>query len=157
MVLTQNLFTCFLSPYSEFIFHWHLRDYQDNNPIRRRQKLKLRVELSNWLTVFLMTSCQSLLKFLVRWAFNCGIIDKLTRFFKLVLTDKLTLHITFWWKYQQSKLFPFTSCSFHCIFRIHQLNGLLEDIGLCSTFGHGWANHQNVSGGTSKKWKHPMT
>ena len=73
--------------------------------------------------------------------------------FKLVLTDKLTFHITFWWKYQQSKLFPFTSCSFHCIFRIHQLNGLLEDIGPCSTFENGWANHQYVSGGTLKKWK----
>ena len=65
----------------QFNFHWHLKDHQYSNPNRRRQNIKLEVELSNWLTVFLMTSCQSLLKFPLKWAF------KLTRFFKPVLTD----------------------------------------------------------------------
>ena len=120
----------------------------------RRHKL-YGSDVSNWLTIFLMTSYQKVYRNFCEMGFQLKKKWQIDNIFKLVLTDKLTFHITFWWKYQQSKLFPFTSCSFHCIFRIHQLNGLLEDIGPCSSFEHGWAS-QNVSGGTLKKWKIPQ-
>jgi hypothetical protein len=73
MAFTKNFLLVLCLPYilkwslsknkNELNFLGHLTDYQEYK--RKKTKvMKLRVEVSNWLAIFLMTSYQILLKFL---------------------------------------------------------------------------------------------